>query len=295
MPGFRGLVALVLAAVWPLAASAQDEEPCDDTTGRGPLEVTPAAGASAVTLGAQMRIRYSAGYFEDPAIGADPATAFSLVECLDETSCPDGALVPGTVQLVGDVLIFTPAAPLRPRTLYEGTASGVDFPLTFTFRTAGEGVFDRSPPTMGALLDVSSQEVDPSCAAPEGGYRIDVVIEPATDDGPPGDIEYLLYLTRGPMVEAPQLRGRQRNFAAERIPMAFVLEASEAVSPICVTVYAVDGVGNIDDDTEPFCFDPIQGNFFEPICAAAPSSRPAPWAALLLGAPLLLLVARRRR
>ena len=290
------LGSLLVLAVAPASVSAQpEEEPCDDTTGRGPLLVTPSDSARAVTLGAQIRVQYSAGYFEDPSIGADPATAITLVRCPPEAdTCADGVPVTGSAQAVGDVLVFTPDEAFESRTDYQGVAVGVDFNLPFTFQT-GAG-FDTSPPTMGTIRDVRSEAVDTSCSAPEGGYRIDTVFTPATDDGPPGDIEYLYYLTRGPLVEAPELRDRLRNFAAtDTITMSFVLEPREAVSPVCVTVYAIDGVGNIDDDTEPFCFDPIQGNFFEPACAAAPSDRRAPLGLVLIGAPVALLFFRRRR
>ena len=285
---------LLLAA--PASVSAQPEEgPCGESTGRGPLLITPSDGGRSVTLGAQIRVQYSEGYFEDPAIAADPATAVTLVRCpLEADTCEDGVPVTGSAQAVGDVLVFTPDAPFESRTDYQGVAVGVDFNLPFTFHTGA--LFDTSPPTMGTIQDVRSEAVDPSCSAPDGGYRIDTVFTPAEDDGPPGDIEYLYYLTRGPLVEAPELRDRLRNFAAtDTITMSFVLEPSEAVSPVCVTVYAIDGVGNIDDDTEPFCFDPIQGNFFEPACAAAPSERNAPFALLFIALPVALLWLRRRR
>jgi hypothetical protein len=292
----RGLIGCslgILLVTAPGTASAQDDAGvCEEPAGRGPLFVTPTAGGRGVTLDAQIRVRYSPGYFVDPVIGADPATSISLVECPDDAfDCPDGFAVAGTAQAIGDVLVFTPETRLLPRTWYQGVANG-DFNLQFRFETGT--TLDLAPPEMGRIVDVRSQRVEPSCEAPDGGYRIDVVFDPATDDGARGDIEYLLYLTRGPEVEAPELRDRLRNFATPpRITMAFVLEAREAVSPICVTVYAVDGVGNIDDDTEPHCFDPIQGNFFEPLCSCTSVPRDPPASALALLLPVALLAARR--
>ena len=72
--------------------------------------------------------------------------------------------------------------------------------------------------------------------------------------------------------------------------MAFVLSPEEAVSPGCVVVHAVDGVGNVDDDMEPECFEPVQGNFFEPLCSAS-RVEGRHW----LSWGLLALVLRRRR
>jgi hypothetical protein len=97
------------------------------------------------------------------------------------------------------------------------------------------------------------------------------------------------------------LRARTRNFTTDLITMAFVLEPSEAVEPICVAIQAVDGVGRVDNDGEPRCFDPIQGNFFEPLCTVGSfgASRAASgaWgsAGVLVGFALVLAGRRRRR
>lgn len=280
-----------LSAITPAGVEAQD--PCPDDSGRGPLEVTPASGGANVTLGAPVRVRYSAGYFDDPSIRADPLFAISVARC-EDAGCATSTPIGGRVQVVADVLFFQPDDPFEPRAVYSGIARGVDFPLEFNFRTGAS--FDSGPPVMGEIAELGSARAEPSCDLPDGGYRIDVSFPPARDDGPEGDIEYLLFLTRGPDVDAPQLRARQRNFATDLITMAFTVDPAEAVSPICVAVHAVDGVGNIDDDGQAPCFDPIQGNFFEPLCGvASPGARGRfPYCAALLGA-LFLLVRRRRR
>jgi hypothetical protein len=51
-----------------------------------------------------------------------------------------------------------------------------------------------------------------------------------------------------------------------------------------LVVMAVDGVGHTDA-TEPVCFEPQQGNFFEPLCSAVPgvpAPPPVPFGGLLL-------------
>lgn len=272
-------------------ALAQDD--CEDPVAPGPVEFTPAPGGpGGVMLNAPVKVRYTDGFFEGAGSGIDPETALFVYVCDEPVLCADGLEVTGDVTLVGDVLVFQPDGLWEPRTSYGVVATGIGAFAEFSFETGTE--VDTQPPQLGGM-SVGSSRVGESCEAPDGGYRIDVQVQPATDDGPRIDIEYLVYLTRGPEVEAPELRARARQ-ATDVIPMAFILEASEAVSPICVTVHAVDGVGNVDDDTEPTCFDPIQGNFFEPLCSASAISSshagawPVPVALLALA-----FAARRRR
>lgn len=286
-PRLASIVLLVTcsSSVSPATATAQEE--CDPDLFRGPRVVTPSDSARDVTLDAIVEVEFSDGYFDEP--GVDPATAVTLGE--DD----GGAAVPGRTQVIRDTLFFVPDAPLSPSTFYSGRARGLDGDLEFAFET-GTVARDTTPPVLGEIDGASSSEVEPSCEAPDGGFRIDVSFRPATDDGPAGSIEYLLFLTRGPMVDAPQLRATARNFATELVTMAFVLSPDEAVAPVCVAVHAVDGLGNVDDDGQSRCFDPVQGNYFEPLCSVTPglpaASRRGPWLALLLA---LGLVARRLR
>ncbi|MEM9069063.1 MAG: hypothetical protein AAGE52_11185 [Myxococcota bacterium] len=256
----------------PVSAFAQDAGPmdCRDEVIRGPLEVTPATGAARVTLDAIVKVAYSPDYFSIP--GIDASTSFELRRCGDmiafecETS---GELVGGEIQVVGDTLFFLPARALAPNELYAGVARGVDLDLGINFRTTT--FVDTGPPVLGRVDSPTTSRVDPSCEAPEGGLRVDVSFPPAQDDGSPGSIEYLLYLSRGAGIDAPELRARARNFSTELVTMAFVLSDAEAVSPACIVVHAVDGVGNVDRDMEPECFEPVQGNFFEPVCSTGGS------------------------
>ena len=272
-------------------ASAQDAgmDECDEIVTRGPLEVTPATGASAVTLDAYVRVEYSDGYF---GLGIDPAEAIDLRFCdgLSVVECETvGEPVAGDVQVVGDTLFFLPARDFMAGAQYAGVARGIDLDLGIAFRTGS--TVDSGPPVMGEVDAPTTARVDPSCEAPEGGYRVDVSFPPATDDGSPGSIEYLLYFTRGAGLGAPELRRRARNFSTELVTMAFVLSPEEAVSPGCVVVHAIDGVGNVDDDMEPECFEPVQGNFFEPLCSASPIEGRSWLGWALVG---LVLVRRRR-
>ncbi len=285
-----------LASFSPRALAQTDDLECDDVPSRRPVYVTPAHMAVGATLGAPVRVRYTDGYFEDPTVGMSPEESIFLWRCAaDDFLCTAGEPLSGTVQVIGNELIFRADAPFEPNTRYGGVALGADGDgLEFVFTTGTS--FDSEAPSFTGIRSLASDRVGPSCEAPEGGYRIDVKVEPATDDGPGGDVEYLLYLTRGPEVEAPQLRSRQRNFSGEEIPMAFVIDPSEAVSPICVAVHAVDGVGRVTESPAE-CFDPIQGNFFEPLCSvSAAGAARSPWALpVVLACSVLCLIRVRRR
>jgi MYXO-CTERM domain-containing protein len=279
-------LALVAGLVF-VSATAAAQDDCERPVGRGPLRVTPASGAGGVTLDAPIKVEYTPGFFADTGVGAE--SSIRLVRS------DTGGVVTGRAQVErGDTLFLLPDRLLAPSTSYEGTAFGIDFDLDFNFRTGT--MQDLAPPRLGAIESVSSSRVEPRCEAPDGGYRVDVSFSPASDDGPVGSIEYLLFLTRGVNVDRPELRARDRNFTTDLITMAFVLEPGAAAEPVCVAVEAVDGVGRVDDDGEEVCFDPIEGNFFEPLCAVSPSpgSTPGPFAIGLSVAAVGLVVRRRR-
>lgn len=274
-------------------------EDCSPPVELGPLEFFPASGAGGVALDSAVRVRYTPGFFD---VWRDPLTR--LLEVRDASDAP----VPGVLERMGDTLVFRPDVPWRAGSAYTGTAFGIDIlQARFNFRT-GTG-FDVQSPVFGGMPTVTPAAVDARPCVDGGGYRIDVSVVPATDsDGAEGDIEYLLFQTRGPGLERPVLRSRVRNFAGVSIPLAFTLAPSEAVAPVCIAVIAVDGVGHTVEGPTA-CVDPIQGNFFEPLCSVvapgsthrtAPGSTrdAAPWAAgaaLLAGLCTGLRLARRRR
>jgi MYXO-CTERM domain-containing protein len=283
------VVATALAAMTARTTHAQDN--CTDES-RGPVEVTPSAGGTNVRLDAPLRVRYSERFFTDFAGALDPRSRLR-VELCDSPACDEVSGVAGEVEVVGDDLFFVPTGGWAERSAYRGNALGLDVDLDFNFRTGSH--VDEGPPSFGEIIDARSAFVETACNAPDGGYRIEVDFEPATDDGPPGDLEYFLYQTHGPELEAPLLRERTRNFATNLISMAFVLRPEDATAPICVVVHATDGVGNIDADGATECFDPIQGNFFEPLCSAAPASAGSAAGGIFLLAAAGVLGARRRR
>jgi hypothetical protein len=300
----RALVALV-ALAYAVPAAAQDAGiVCDDPVARGPELVTPAVGARQVSLNAPVRVRYQPSTYFDAGAGGDLATLISVQRCpvagCDLTACTDdGEFVPGRVQVYADELVFVPDGPWDPEQAYSGIARGIDLDLPFQFCT-GTGS-DTSAPTMGGIDEVTSTRIEERCDAPRGGFRVAAAFPPADDPGgPPGSIEYLLFQTRGAGIEEPVRRDRVRNFSGgERMTAAFVLPPEQAGEVICVRVAAVDGVGNFawsetgDDD----CVDPVQGNFFYPICAASAPGAPSSGLALpaLAGFAIVVIARRRRR
>lgn len=311
----KGLVvalALTSLAVDPwlgAVVSAQEDGgmmSCEPPSSFQPEEVTPADSARQVSIDAPVRVRYSPGYFGPGGPGGDPSSLITVFRCPTDgcvVPCrPEDALledfVSGRVQVLGDNLFFYPEDEWEPGQAYTGLAKGEDSELPFSFCTGT--TTDRTPPRLGEIEDVTSTAVGPRCDAPEGGYRIAAFFAPADDaGGPPASIEYLLFQTRGAGIEEPVLRSTIRNFATEMHTMAFVLPPGEATEPICVRVAAVDGNGNLnwsDESADVDCIDPVQGDFFQPLCAVSVvGARRAPAFGLALFALVgLALVVRRR-
>ena len=265
-------------------AVAQPQSDCPEDLGRGPREITPADGAAAVTLDAVVRVGYTPGFFAEP--GRDPAD-FLEVYARDSVE----QLV-GDFQVVGgDTVFFIPEMLLEAESMYHGLARGIDGDLEFSFRTGR--TLDERAPTLGPIARVDATEIEAGCEAPDGGYRVDVHFPPAADDGPPGSIEYLLYLSRFAGQGAPSIRARARGYSTRLITMAFVLSQDEAVEPICVEVVAVDGVGRVSEVGETTCLDPLTGSFFAGLCSVSPHGNSTSLAVVAFVACLTLI--RRRR
>lgn len=268
---------------------------CPDTTVRGPYEVTPASGAGGVSVNSYVQVLYGDGYF---APGFDPTGTFELKRCRDLPllDCEvSGEAVEGRVEVVGDRwLFFVPTGELPPNEPFVGLARGIERDLNFNFRTGG--LRDVAPPMFSGLTGgPTTSRVDPTCDG-RSGYRVDVRFAPARDDGPAGSLEYLLYLTRGPNLRAPELRARLRNFTTEEVTMAFVLDDEEATGPSCVVVHVVDGVGRVNREMAPACFLPGSGTFFEACAVGAPGGGSGAGAAAFLSLVVVgVLVGRRRR
>ncbi|MFO0713651.1 MAG: hypothetical protein U0353_27610 [Sandaracinus sp.] len=284
-----GPASVLIAALAMLAASpvrAQCEEPA-----WGPLEVTPALRAPAVTTDAWVLARFREGYFGPEGPGDDPATLVALHRCgVCGDPCDTGEPVPGHVQVLGDDLFFVPDAPLAPNAQYGGDVSGLETSLGIRFCT-GSGP-DTGPPTFGQAVRWSSEEVGESCELPDGGFRVGIFTQSASDDGPGGSLEYLLFLTRADGLEAPRLVDRVRNFAAGEITLRLFLDPQQAAHPVCVRLGVMDGVGNVTMGDSEQCFDPVTKVSFQGCAAGA---RGGVGSALVVALGLLGVLWRSRR
>ncbi len=164
----------------------------------------------------------------------------------------------------------------------------------FTFTTAG--FVDETPPVFAFGPDQVVAYSSTPCGDDGTSHRVALTLQDATDDGHAGAIEYLVYLTRAAGLDGPVLLSRQ--YLAEATDLSFTLTPEQLSTPVCIVVDAVDGVGLHADPAkiEEFCFDPLQGNFFEPCAVGGPLR--ARWHGslmLLLTAVCVVLGVRRRR
>lgn len=258
-----------IAAFLPVAgAQTQD---CPGPSERGPIEVTPAFGSRAVAQNSLVRVLYTPGFFELPG-AATPEASVTVLRCPTSGSCAvDGTVVPGATALVGDTVVVTPDNLLDAGTDYLVLAGGIDQSFEAPFRVlapGGTSTVDVEAPRFGPVTSFFSTPLGESCEAPDGGFRVDVAVQPASNEPAGADVEYLLFLTRGVGIEAPEFRARARGVPGD-VVMAFVLSPEESAQTICFTIQAIDGAGNLGELSEPVCEDPIQGNFFEPLCSVS--------------------------
>lgn len=275
--------------LWLAAAGARAQDAGPGTCAPPELEFFPASGAHDVPLNAPLRVRYEPGaavHFTDP-----PSSLISLVDTAR------GTAVTGTASWLGDTLVFVPAAALAPTTLYRGTVvstTTMSGERVFTFTTGS--LFDVASPAIHPVRTIASGVASVTCDAPDGGYRITVTFDRAEDrDSAPGDLEYLLYASRAADLAAPTLEVRERNFSGATITMSFVVPAPRATARVCVVVAVVDDLGHTAQ-TPQVCVNPIQGNYFEPLCAvSSPGARSGGAAASTAAVALFVLGHRRRR
>lgn len=296
-----GVWGVLIVGAWVYAAPAFAQEDCEDPPARLPVEILPSRGARDATLDSPIMVRYSEGYFGPTGVGDRPDELIRVERCpetgrLDcaRTCEGEGTPVPGTVQVLGDRLYFLPQGGLAAGQRYSGVATGIEGDLPFSF-CSGSGV-DTRPPRLGAFVGAVPAAASSGCTLPEGGRRVGLRWEAATDpDGSAGSIEYLLFLTRGRGISSPQLRDRLRNFATTEVTLTLLLEPDEAAEPVCVELLAVDALGHVSEPGDEVCVDPQTMAVFQPLCSFRGGGAPSPW--LLIGAAstLLLFVVRRAR
>lgn len=268
----------------PLAAQESDDTRHCRSEPLGAIEFSPAAGARDVPVNSPVRVLYSKMFWESYA--GDVNALVSLIAL--ETMTP----IAGVVERVGDEAVLIPSAALQPGSGYRAQMldDGRSGPISFDFHVINK--VDRQPPRAGSIVSLDS-DAAVACDDPDqDGFRIDVKFEPGSDDGAIGSLEYHVYLVGGPKLDAPRRVSRFRRFTTGAVTSSFFLPAEQADGAICVEVHVADGLGRIDDDVTPECFDPRTGVFFDGLCSAAGWSGSAWSTMFLIGFALFF---RRRR
>jgi hypothetical protein len=241
---------------------------------RGPYETTPISGSTGVARNAVVRARYPEGHLD---VYAESISVF------DE----DGAPVPGTLEVVGsDTLFFTPDDVLRRNSSYTLVATGVDNSIEASFRTGS--AWDRVPPSAPQIVDAEAGEASATCAQPEGGVRLSFLFVTSDDDAGVASLQYSLYRTRGPDIDAPTMLARvaQEVFVGETQSVGAVLTERESAGVSCFVIVAEDGLFQTTPSDE-FCFEPGVGVIFDSLCSTSDPRG----AARSLAPTMLLLVA----
>lgn len=290
------LSVLLLAVCLEVSSAAAQGGGCGSMQGRDvDIQVTPGSGASEVALDTPVIVRYVTEVDLDE-LEAGLGEGESLLSLLrvDEAESVT-RFVPGRLQRIDDAtLAFIPDQPLDEETDYKPLIAKPNFDgssLTDDFIfTTGEEV-DQEPPTFNLTADevlLSSNPLSIDCDEPEGSFLVGLAFPPAEDDADEGGMEYLLYLSRAAGIDGPRLEDRQRHHTGT-MNMSFILSPEQVQEPVCVVIRVVDGVGKTAEGDAELCFDPVQGNFFEPGCSVVPAPGSVPVSAR--GRAALFLIA----
>ena len=241
---------------------------------------------------------------------------------VEEVSAADGSTTPVTGQL-NVVPATTPAdyaevhykAPAfrqfsRYRVTFPDiTGGGASNRFEFTTGTLASG---DTPPMFyglnGAPVLDSNGEND-LCGEPDA-LTVSLRWTRAVSAWPIGDIEYIVYQTRGENIAGPVERARERGRLVstrcadpgpDGMCVSFRMTAASAVTPMCFNVQAVDAFGHADGNREERCVDPEPGARFVG-CSASPNPPHRPLGWLLITASVTVaavgvsrVVSRRKR
>jgi hypothetical protein len=262
------------------------------------LSVRPSDGATGVALDAPIVARYSAHVdldaLEQSLPGGDDPCQSQLI-CLFQAGNGARAPVSGSVQRIDHrTVAFAPDAPLRAHTQYiaQIARAGFDTASRTELALMTGAHADREPP----VFDPAPSEIKLAVAAPPaechakpGSLRVALSIPRASDDGDEQSVEILLFLTRAQGLRGPVLVARANNPASDdgNLQMSFVLSATQAREPVCLSLRASDGTGKLAKGQPELCFDPTRGSFFAP-CGIAVGAVGATSASEAIGSRSLL-------
>lgn len=268
------LPALAFALSLVSSATVASAQRCDagadggvDPTLAGVLRDTlPADQGLSVPLDTPVRVRYFVRAPSNPTM---------CLRVRGQSDC-----VPGGTAVVGDEVVFSPAATLTPLTDYVASfADAAGGTNRINFRTGRA----RAPTTV-SFAGLRSVDVDravrDACDPDAADITIRFDLAARQGDGfstspwADVDIEYVVYSTRGPGVGnarererfRPQVTGGANDRSQQR---TFRLSGADAAGPVCFIVRAIDPLGRVDTNTQEKCVNPAEGNYFEG-CAARP-------------------------
>lgn len=278
---FALMFTLLAWTIAPAHLIAQVESDC--RTPRRAVQTTiPISGARDIPVDILLRGRYPAGYLAE--YGAE-------IELYDEAD----QLVEGkTMELSEEMLYFIPAELLETDSTYRAIFSGVEGDLEVSFQTSSRK--DLRAPTKPVIVETEAGISEPRCGLAGGETRVGFVFETSDDDSSISSLEYLLYRTRGPALEAPQLLARtsQAVLPGETQTIGALLSDEEAEGRSCFVIVVEDAL-NRRASSQPSCFGPkTSEHSFDGLCSATPSRHAAShWLPILLALGFLYFRARK--
>lgn len=258
----------------------------------------PISGARDIPTNVLIRGRYPTGYLDE--YGGEIALYDAGGEPVE------GEVVRASSRM----LYFIPREALDPSSEYRAIFSGVDGDFEASFVTTDR--IDESAPTAPIIVRTEAQRSETRCGSElgprpevdedEGGLevesgliRIGLVFETADDDTSISSLEYLLYRTRGPELEAPRLiaRASQTVFAGETQTIGAILTEAEADGESCFVLIVEDALLR-RTVSEPECFGPkAPHHAFDSLCAAVDLRGTASLFLPILGGLALVWLRRR--
>lgn len=275
----------------------------------------PAGDSSMVPLDGFIRLRYYGRVPEGPLFVEAVSTSGSAVTIAGQVNVVDAATPNDFAEIH-----FQSAEAFQPLSRYRVTfpdITGGAASNRFEF-TTGSVQCGTTPPAFEGLRGdptvVTNGETD-QCGDPHA-MTVSLHWTRASSAWPMGDLEYIVYQTRGAGIGGPVERARQRGrlvnndlcaqsasgSSADGQCMSFRLTSANASQPMCFNVQALDAFGRTDGNREEKCVDPDVGASFVGCTAApgGPQHKPLGW--LLIAASVTVaavgvsrLIGRRKR